>query len=369
MKHRECVLRLTRRPYFDRLRFSNGRHSLARVRAVAQRKLPFGNHGFCWKTQSTSRLRSGRKSRETGLRRRLPPLVHCHMFLRCRDSRLRCVLRQRHYALKSTTKSSAGILEHKMHSRLCNSAAVRTGLGRRVTKLQRAWTRMGGAGNLAMVGAVAAFIPEYFRRNFRDFAGSPAISGIGGRERGGGGQHGRSGQHRERFWKGILGLGVRFDYPKSNIHRDVSCAGDIFLDSPQHQVAYLINDSRLLRAYVLWRRIWGHACLYSGLLWIEECRSCLWSHAHRLGFRERFWAAAHCLHATDQWHLSWCAPCDRGSDGSVDDPPCHRFSTPAGGGQSSRSSPTTQSTSSGVVAVLCGCVGKINEIQDVMGRS
>jgi hypothetical protein len=142
MKHRECVLRLTRRPYFDRLRFSNGRHSLARVRAVAQRKLPFGNHGFCWKTQSTSRLRSGRKSREAGLRRRLPPLVHCHMFLRCRDSRLRCVLRQRHYALKSTTKSSAGILEHKMHSRFCNSAAVRTGLGRRGTKLQRAWTRM-----------------------------------------------------------------------------------------------------------------------------------------------------------------------------------------------------------------------------------
>jgi hypothetical protein len=83
---------------------------------------------------------------------------------------------------------------------------------------------------------------------------------------------------------------------------------------------------------------------------IEECRSYLWSHAHRLGFRERFWAAAHCLHATDQRHLSWCAPCDRGSDGSVDDPPCHRFSTPAGGGQSSRSSPTTQSTSSGVVA-------------------
>src|SRR5260370_10850520 len=43
-------------------------------------------------TESTSRLRSGRKSREAGLRRRLPPLVHCHMFLRCRDSRLRCVL-------------------------------------------------------------------------------------------------------------------------------------------------------------------------------------------------------------------------------------------------------------------------------------
>jgi hypothetical protein len=29
MKHRECVLRLTRRPYFDRLRFSNGLHRLA----------------------------------------------------------------------------------------------------------------------------------------------------------------------------------------------------------------------------------------------------------------------------------------------------------------------------------------------------
>src|ERR1700736_5036181 len=62
-----------------------------RVRAVAQRKLTFGNHGFCRKTQSTSRLRSGRKSREAGLRRRLPPLVHCHMFLRCHDSRFRCV--------------------------------------------------------------------------------------------------------------------------------------------------------------------------------------------------------------------------------------------------------------------------------------
>jgi nitrate/nitrite transporter NarK len=122
-----------------------------------------------------------------------------------------------------------------------------------------------------MVGAVVAFIPEYFRRNFRDFAGSPAISGIGRRERGGGGQHGGSRQHRERIWKGVLGLGVRFDYQKSNLRRDVSRAGDTFLDSAQHQFPYFIDDRRLLRAHVLWRRIWDHACLCGRLLWIEEC--------------------------------------------------------------------------------------------------
>jgi len=116
-----------------------------RVRAVAQRKLTFGNHGFCWKTQSTSRLRSGRKSREAGLRRRLPPLVHCHMFLRCHDSRLRCVLMHDITHVNQPPNPFLAFLEHKMHSRFCNSAAVRTGLGRRVTKLQRAWTRMIGS--------------------------------------------------------------------------------------------------------------------------------------------------------------------------------------------------------------------------------
>src|ERR1700732_3851457 len=114
MKHGECVLRLTRRPYFDGLRFQMGGTVWLRVRALAQRKLPFENHGFCRKTQSTSRLRSGRKSREAGLRRRLPPLVHCHMFLRCRDSRLRCVSMQP-TAFESTTKFSARIVEEKMH--------------------------------------------------------------------------------------------------------------------------------------------------------------------------------------------------------------------------------------------------------------
>jgi nitrate/nitrite transporter NarK len=39
MKDRACVLRLTRRPYFDRLRFQMGVTVWLRVRAVAQRKL------------------------------------------------------------------------------------------------------------------------------------------------------------------------------------------------------------------------------------------------------------------------------------------------------------------------------------------
>ena len=92
-------------------------------------------------------------------------------------------------------------------------------------------------------------------------SGRPQQTPIATHRCGGGGQHGGSGQHRERFWKSVLGLGVRLDYQKNNIHRDVFCAGNTFLDTPHHQFPYLIDDSRLLRAYVLWRRIWDHACL------------------------------------------------------------------------------------------------------------
>jgi formate dehydrogenase major subunit len=59
-------------------------------------------------------------------------------------------------------------------------------------------------------------------------------------------------------------------------------------------------------------------------------------------------------------HLLYCTVCDNNNGNctvhnttkllAIEHQPCHRFSTPAGEGQSSRSSPTTQSTSSGVVA-------------------
>src|SRR6266576_2213292 len=161
---------------------------------------------------------------------------------------------------------------------------------------------------MAMVGFVVASVFEYVRGHFDHLAGVSLVPGTWPSERGGGSKYGGSGEYWERFRQGVLGVGVRLDHQTRNVRGHVSGTGRTLLDSSRHQVAWRPNNRRFHRAYVLWRRIWNHACLRGRLFWIEECRPDLRTHADCMGLRKCLWTAIDCLYAAVQRRLQWRSP-------------------------------------------------------------
>jgi len=80
-----------------------------------------------------------------------------------------------------------------------------------------------------MVGVVAAPVSEYVRGYFRNFAGSSSISGTSWRKCRDSCRYDRSSEHRQRFRKSVLGLGIRFAHTTSDVHRNVRGPGGAVL--------------------------------------------------------------------------------------------------------------------------------------------
>src|SRR5246500_600081 len=155
-----------------------------------------------------------------------------------------------------------------------------------------------GAEDLAMVGALAAAVPEYFRRHFGDFAGVAAIPAIGGSERRLGRGNGRSGQHRQRIRASVLGVGIGSHHKKSHLFCDVPVASIALLDFSECSFRCSAGDRRIRRADVLRGRVWHDAGVYRRLLRHQERRADLWIDVDGVGICQRVRAAAYRVHAT-----------------------------------------------------------------------
>src|SRR5882724_8067570 len=172
--------------------------------------------------------------------------------------------------------------------------------------------------NLAMVGAVAAPVSECDRRYFGNFPGSSSISGISWRKCRDSCWYGWSSEHRQRFRKSLLGLGIRFAHTTSDVHRNVPGPGASVLRPSRNKLGEGAVCGRVFDPHVLRRRVRNYAGLRCRLLRIQERWPHLRSYAHGMGFRERIRPTAHRVHSANNWLISWSAPRYRGDYGGFD---------------------------------------------------
>jgi OFA family oxalate/formate antiporter-like MFS transporter len=102
----------------------------------------------------------------------------------------------------------------------------------------------------------------------------------------------------------------------------------VFWGLSNHQLPGHANNRRLHRAYVPRRRLWNHARLCGRLLWAEECRSHLRTHADCLGLHKRLWPIIDCVYAPGGWFV-WLGPsCNRRRDRDFSGPSLDRVPAP-----------------------------------------
>lgn len=107
--------------------------------------------------------------------------------------------------------------------------------------------------------ALVAFISEYLRRHFNHLAGGAPLSRRGRSNSGGCRRHGRIGEHWQRRWTSLLGVGFRFDRETRYVLRDVRCPSRVVLVSAKHRDRLVPDGCHSRSADVLRRRIWHYA--------------------------------------------------------------------------------------------------------------
>jgi hypothetical protein len=203
---------------------------------------------------------------------------------------------------------------------------------------------------LAMVGPLAAIVPEYVRGDFGDLTGISIVPGACPSKRCGSCRHGRIGQHRECLGEGVLGVGIRFDHQTRNLCSHVSGTGSTLLVPSQRQLRCCADARHLCHPYVLRGRIRHYAGVRCRLLWLKKCGPNLRTHANCMGLCERIWPAADCLYAPGERNVWRTPPCDRRSDGSFRHASVDSIPTPPDRGSSQVYS---TSTAPGNVNLVC----------------
>jgi len=175
------------------------------------------------------------------------------------------------------------------------------------------------AEDLAVVGAVAAAVPEYFGGHLGNLSRIAHVSGDCQGQRDCGRGNGWHCQHWQCRGPNLLGLDLRCNYQAVDIRGDVPDSGRSLLDAAKHVFGGDSYSPLLHRPYVLRRRVRHHASLYCRLFRIEERWAHLWSYADGVGFRERLWAFADRAYATKQRFVYKRSPRDRRHHGGIDD--------------------------------------------------
>jgi len=150
--------------------------------------------------------------------------------------------------------------------------------------------------NLAMVGAVAAPVSECDRRHFSNFPGSSSISGISWRKCRDSCWYGWSSEHRQRFRKSLLGLGIRFAHTTSDVHRNVPGPGAFVLRPSRNNSAKALSVVAFLILMCYGGGFGTMPAFTADYFRIQKRWPHLRSYAHRMGFSRAH--SAHCSSRT-----------------------------------------------------------------------